>query len=186
MQPKPIPNDSQPIAEMVIADIRERMEQGHAKYGVELQAHNGRKALQDAYEEVLDLAQYIRQEMVERDALAGLVAELRGALEKISDQCRPETQGDTSEGMLLQTCILSLETAECALSLPLPAAAGNVAAMREKAELLDVALSSKNVREQIWWTFEDEGNCVPAPTAEAIIGILRKALTALRAARGER
>ena len=40
---------------------------GRAKYGVPLQAHNGRDALQDAYEEVLDLAVYLRQAIEERN-----------------------------------------------------------------------------------------------------------------------
>jgi hypothetical protein len=36
------------------------------QYGERLAAHNGRDALQDAYEEALDLALYLRQALAER------------------------------------------------------------------------------------------------------------------------
>ncbi len=53
------------IADLVAADVIERKAAGTAKYGVPLQAHNGRSALQDAYEEALDLACYLRQALEE-------------------------------------------------------------------------------------------------------------------------
>lgn len=65
-QPTPTPNDSRPIVDLVIADMLERKRFGMAKYGTPLQAGNGRDALQDAYEEALDLVQYLRQELEER------------------------------------------------------------------------------------------------------------------------
>lgn len=52
---------------MVIADIHHRREVGIQRYGTALQAHNGRDALRDAYEEALDLAMYLRQAIEERD-----------------------------------------------------------------------------------------------------------------------
>lgn len=55
MQPPPIKNDSTPIAELVLVDVSARRELGRARYGTDLQAHNGRDALRDAYEEALDL-----------------------------------------------------------------------------------------------------------------------------------
>lgn len=64
-QPSPTPNDSIPIADLVIADLATRKEFGIAKYGVPLQAQNGRDALLDAYEEILDLACYLKQCLVE-------------------------------------------------------------------------------------------------------------------------
>jgi hypothetical protein len=42
---------------------------GLKRYGTLLQPFNGRDALRDAYEEALDLAQYLRQAIEERDAL---------------------------------------------------------------------------------------------------------------------
>ena len=64
-EPAPKPNDSVPIWEMVVADMRERDRIGRERYGTPLQAHNGRMALQDAYEEILDAAVYLRQAIEE-------------------------------------------------------------------------------------------------------------------------
>jgi len=64
-EPDPIPNSQPPVWEQVIADMRERDATGRAKYGVPLQAFNGRKPLIDAYQEVLDLAVYLRQHVIE-------------------------------------------------------------------------------------------------------------------------
>src|SRR5690625_2506260 len=50
----------------VIAALQERTRQGVRKYGRPLQTHNGRDALWDAYEEALDLCQYLRQAILER------------------------------------------------------------------------------------------------------------------------
>lgn len=61
LQPNPIPNDNAHIANLVALDIMERKALGMVRYGTPLQAYNGRNALQDAYEEALDLAQYLRQ-----------------------------------------------------------------------------------------------------------------------------
>lgn len=66
-QPAPVENDNTHIADMVIADIMSRKQKGIETYGVPLQAHNGRDALQDAYEEALDLCCYLRQAMEERE-----------------------------------------------------------------------------------------------------------------------
>lgn len=48
------------------ADLQVRREKGLEEYGEPLTTHNGRDALWDAYEEVLDLAMYLRQEILER------------------------------------------------------------------------------------------------------------------------
>lgn len=65
-QPAPIPNDHGPIGLMVMADMAARMEQGKATYGTYLQPFNGRDALQDLYEELLDACVYLRQLIEER------------------------------------------------------------------------------------------------------------------------
>jgi hypothetical protein len=65
-QPMPARNDSPDIQSMVIADLHDRREVGIERYGTALQAHNGRDALRDAYEECLDLACYLRQAIEER------------------------------------------------------------------------------------------------------------------------
>jgi len=78
-QPKPVPNDSRPVWELVIedaymlgagadgmiADMMERDKIGEARYGTRLQPFNGRDALIDAYQESLDLCVYLRQYLEE-------------------------------------------------------------------------------------------------------------------------
>jgi hypothetical protein len=66
VQPRPIPTDGASIHDLVALDIAGRKAKGEAYYGSPLQAHNGRDALQDAYEEALDLACYLKQALIER------------------------------------------------------------------------------------------------------------------------
>jgi len=65
-QPNPKSTKGAPIWDLVIADMHARDHVGRQKYGTPLQAHNGRDVLQDAYEEALDLAVYLRQAIEER------------------------------------------------------------------------------------------------------------------------
>lgn len=67
-EPPPVVNASRPIQDLVMEDIAARKEVGLKKYGTLLQAHNGRDALMDAYQEALDLVMYLRQAIEERDA----------------------------------------------------------------------------------------------------------------------
>ena len=60
----------------VLADMKSRDNLGRERYGTPLQAHNGRNALLDAYEEALDLTVYLRQAMEELHATSEAVAEL--------------------------------------------------------------------------------------------------------------
>lgn len=79
-QPLPTPNASQsiqalvridlldavvPAAGDVRADLVDREQLGIERYGTFVQAHNGRDALLDAYQELLDLAVYLKQALVE-------------------------------------------------------------------------------------------------------------------------
>jgi hypothetical protein len=66
-QPPPVPNDHPAVVDLVVADMQARKVLGVQRYGVALQPFNGRNALQDAYEEALDLAMYLRQAIMERD-----------------------------------------------------------------------------------------------------------------------
>lgn len=68
MQPSPKSNDSPHICDLVVNDLQVRKFFGVQKYGTPLQAGNGRDALQDAYEEALDLCQYLKQAIEERNA----------------------------------------------------------------------------------------------------------------------
>lgn len=62
----PDPSDRPDIATLVKKDIESRVQQGEEEYGERLQPHNGRNALQDAYEEAIDLALYLRQKLYEQ------------------------------------------------------------------------------------------------------------------------
>lgn len=92
-EPMPEATSGPAVWDLVIADMRERDHVGRAKYGVPLQAGNGRDNLVDAYQEALDLAVYLRAEIEERRGPvdSGLVrhaeTELRlaGLYEKDSD-----------------------------------------------------------------------------------------------------
>lgn len=53
------------IRDQLTADMQRRHQKGLATYGVPLQPHNGRNAIQDAYEEFLDTCVYLRQAMLE-------------------------------------------------------------------------------------------------------------------------
>lgn len=66
-QPMPTPNDGPIVQELVLEDIHKRLQIGIERYGTGLQAGNGRDMLQDAYEEALDLAIYLRGCLLERD-----------------------------------------------------------------------------------------------------------------------
>lgn len=54
------------IQSKVRADLEKREQLGIERYGTALYPRNGRDALQDAYEEALDLCCYLRQAIEER------------------------------------------------------------------------------------------------------------------------
>jgi hypothetical protein len=60
--------ESTEVFALVHADLDARNRKGTAEYGSPLYTFNGRDALWDAYEEVLDLAVYLRQ-TIEEDRL---------------------------------------------------------------------------------------------------------------------
>lgn len=62
---QPIPHGEIEIAPLVQKDIEERAKVGCKKYGELLKSNNGRNALWDAYQEVLDLCMYLRQKIEE-------------------------------------------------------------------------------------------------------------------------
>ncbi len=64
-EPPPTTNDEPAVWELVLSDMRQRSDFGRAKYGIDLQPHNGRNALVDAYQEILDAAVYLRQRIYE-------------------------------------------------------------------------------------------------------------------------
>lgn len=56
------------VADYVLKDIAERVDAGEQKYGTKLQTFNGRDALWDLYQELIDSVMYTRQLILERDA----------------------------------------------------------------------------------------------------------------------
>lgn len=60
-QKMPTTNDYPPVQALVIKDMQQRWVDGTRKYGTGLQPHNGRSALVDLYQELLDACNYVRQ-----------------------------------------------------------------------------------------------------------------------------
>lgn len=93
-QDMPTPNDKPALWDLVIEDMRQRDEFGTQKYNTRLQPNNGRSFLVDAYQELLDLAVYVRGELYERQELAksidslNLPEDVAKALNDISLQIR--------------------------------------------------------------------------------------------------
>ena len=68
--PAPVPG-VQAVLPLVIADLQARAAMGAAEHGRPLETHNGRPALLDAYQELLDLVCYLRQALEEaKDRIA--------------------------------------------------------------------------------------------------------------------
>lgn len=65
-QPLPTRNNSVDIQSLVIGDVMRRRQLGIERYGTPVQAHNGRNALLDLYEELIDAAVYCKQLLVEQ------------------------------------------------------------------------------------------------------------------------
>lgn len=57
---------TEPRADLLIALLRARREQGLARYGTEVRAHNGRWATADALQEAVDMLVYVAQRQIER------------------------------------------------------------------------------------------------------------------------
>lgn len=79
-QPTPTTSNRASAHDLVIADLNERKAMGLKKYNTLLQPMNGRDSLVDAYQEVLDLAAYLRNEIAERQ-------ELRAEIRRLLDLC---------------------------------------------------------------------------------------------------
>lgn len=58
------------VGALVKQDIEDRIQLGEKRYGERLKTFNGRNALWDAYQEILDLANYLRQLIEEQRVLA--------------------------------------------------------------------------------------------------------------------
>ena len=90
-EPNPEKNELPSVWELVVDDMQSRNEFGIGKYGTPLQPFNGRNQLKDAYQEVLDLAVYMRAAIFEMDVMRQMQEEsLEGKLIKA---CREMVEG---------------------------------------------------------------------------------------------
>lgn len=76
------------VTESLIAFLRERQTRGIATYGRSLQTFNGRNAVQDLREELVDAAQYATQWLLEREQLTAENERLRTRIAEL-DYLRP-------------------------------------------------------------------------------------------------
>jgi hypothetical protein len=76
-QAPPVRNGLPAVWDLVIADMKARDAEGRRKYSVPLQPMNGRHALIDGYQEILDLAAYTRQTMEELKMLGDEMREIQ-------------------------------------------------------------------------------------------------------------
>jgi len=65
-QPDPVKNNNPAIVDLVVKDLEDRKALGIQRYGVALQANNGRNMLQDLYEELQDAVIYIKGVLEEK------------------------------------------------------------------------------------------------------------------------
>lgn len=68
--------DGQRVLDKVFDDLKAREKVGIERYGTPLKTNNGRDPLVDAYQEGLDLVQYMAQELLEREQLRAKLAEI--------------------------------------------------------------------------------------------------------------
>ena len=73
-----------PIVSLVVKDLMDRAFEGTEKYGEPLKKFNSRNAAVDAYQEVCDLAMYLRQDLEERAELAEELIDMSKVLSSIN------------------------------------------------------------------------------------------------------
>uniref|UniRef100_A0A6M3LBE9 Uncharacterized protein n=1 Tax=viral metagenome TaxID=1070528 RepID=A0A6M3LBE9_9ZZZZ len=98
-QPQPGRENVTPVArEDFNRRLTEREQQGLATYGTTLQTFNGRDAIKDALDELIDAYQYVIQAQMERDSDSALDRKLGQALRTLWDAVHwPEYKGFTIE-----------------------------------------------------------------------------------------
>lgn len=88
IEPQPSPTgQGREVLPLVLEDLRQKSAKVTAKYGTPLRTRNGRKALVDAYQELLDLLMYLRQQLEEdreQDAAAAARVRTVALLEAVS------------------------------------------------------------------------------------------------------
>lgn len=111
-QPAPIKTEKSVDAwPLVVRDMKARNEAGTQKYGTPLQTHNGRRALIDAYQETLDQAVYLRQQIREE---SDLLEEVNKALEENFETL---TEAVTALLRMRTTTLIRLDSAETRIGI---------------------------------------------------------------------
>ncbi|GLZ34863.1 hypothetical protein Lesp02_70500 [Lentzea sp. NBRC 105346] len=137
-QPMPTPNGHPSIQSLVRADLEAREQVGIQRYGTALQPHNGRDALRDLYEELLDGACYVKQKMVEESiARARVVSEV---CDQIAETLRqhllpPVTGREANEQEALYTALVKVFGDALLAATEASDSAPNLAALAEKPRL---------------------------------------------------
>ena len=88
------------IFDAIRSDLQDREAKGVETYGTRLRMFNGRDPLWDAYEEVLDLAAYLRQHLSEQSLPS---ARVRPALAESS--CQQQTMSGLVDTMKREGCM---------------------------------------------------------------------------------
>ena len=119
-QPPPIAGKID-VAPVVIADIEARIAAGKEKYGTLLQTHNGRSALWDLYQELIDACMYIRQRLLEEEQAGNAPKCEPPAIEKVVEStkavaaynCWVDRQGrfDASQTYVMPDLIMGVDDA---------------------------------------------------------------------------
>jgi len=98
-EPPPTQTAGPAIWDLVIADARDRDLIGQRKYGTRLRADNGRDALVDLYQELLDAVVYCRQEIEERTEALEPVALAPPLPEAVARDYLSRCEADTVAGV---------------------------------------------------------------------------------------
>lgn len=123
---------------------------GIARYGRPLQAHNGRDALRDLREELLDALAYSEQEAVERAKLEQDLRDERGTCEGIEARLariwRTVPEGIRRDSTDLENAVERLASSALASEAELAAARRELAQTREALDLEVAARSALEER----------------------------------------
>lgn len=120
--PPPQDSDGPAVWDLVVDDMKGRDDFGFAKYGTRLKAHNGRPHINDAYQESLDLAVYLRAEIIIREEMNARISDLEAQLHDARTTAE-EWQGmhrvaaDRAEKAEAQTIHLLMRNEALALAL---------------------------------------------------------------------
>lgn len=109
-QQLPQTNDEPYIQNLVVDDIKDRLQVGISRYGTGLQPFNGRDALRDAYEEALDLTMYLKQVCIENERLNEDLAAALDRAAQAEEQVRLAGSGIASDHVkVLQDTLAEVE-----------------------------------------------------------------------------